>query len=89
VGPFPRADFVEVWWRHRGVGTPIAVERSGTALPLVLSDGVVRIAGEGDLTDYHSPLGADVPALVESLLSAVPAGSAIAFDSLPWEAARP
>ncbi|MEX0826038.1 MAG: GNAT family N-acetyltransferase [Acidimicrobiia bacterium] len=89
VGPFPRAEFVEVWWRHRGIGTPIAVEHSGTALPLVLGDGVVRIAGEADLTDYHSPLGADVPALVESLLSAVPAGSAIAFDSLPWEAARP
>jgi CelD/BcsL family acetyltransferase involved in cellulose biosynthesis len=50
---------------------------------------VVRIAGEPELTDYHSPLGTDLNALVDTLLSEVPAGSAIAFDSLPVEAARP
>lgn len=89
VGPFPRADFVEAWWRHRGSGTPIALERAGAALPLVFDGGMIRIAGEADLTDYHSPLGADVPALVEAVFTEVPTGSTISFDSLPLEAARP
>lgn len=89
VGPFPLAGFVEVWWRHRAAGVPLLLEHGGAALPCVLDGGVVRIAGEADLTDYHSPLGDQVEGLVESLLSQVPAGSAIAFDSLPSEAAQP
>jgi CelD/BcsL family acetyltransferase involved in cellulose biosynthesis len=89
VGPFPLADFVEVWWRHRGSGIPLAVEGSGAALPCVLDEGLVRIAGDADLTDYHSPLGYDMEAMVAALLAQVPAASVIAFDSLPQEAAVP
>lgn len=88
VGPFPLAGFVEAWWRHRGSGTPVVVEHDGSALPCVLDEGVLRIAGEADLTDYHSPLG-QVDGVVESVLSSVPSGTAIEFDSLPIEAARP
>jgi CelD/BcsL family acetyltransferase involved in cellulose biosynthesis len=61
-------------------------------IPLVVDDGLVSIAGEADLTDYHSPLGPNpealVPLLVELrastdsvVLDSLPAGSAAAFAS--------
>ncbi|MDP2624334.1 MAG: GNAT family N-acetyltransferase [Actinomycetota bacterium] len=89
VGPFPNRAFLEAWWRHRGAGTPIIAGAGQSALACVVGDGVVRMAGEGDLTDYHSPLGADPRPAVDSLLGRLPANAAIRFDSLPGEAAEP
>jgi CelD/BcsL family acetyltransferase involved in cellulose biosynthesis len=89
VGPFPNRAFLEAWWRHRGAGTPIIAGAAQSALSCVVGDGVVRMAGDGDLTDYHSPLGADPRPAVDSLLGRLPSSTAIRFDSLPGEAAEP
>lgn len=89
VGPFPTAEFVEVWWRHHGAGIPIVVEAARSALACVVDGGVVRLAGDADLTDYHSPLGSAVPDLVEGMASAVGDGARLVFDSLPREASEP
>lgn len=89
VGPFPNRAFLEAWWRHRGAGTPIIAGAGQSALSCVVRDGIVRMAGEGDLTDYHSPLGADPRPAVDSLLGRLPSNATIHFDSLPGEAAAP
>lgn len=89
VGPFPSAPFVEVWWRHRGLGTPVVAEARASALACVLDGGVLRLAGDADLTDYHSPLGSDLGGLLDALIGSVDGGTRIAFDSLPAEAAVP
>ena len=89
VGPFPSAPFVEAWWRHRGSGTPVVAEARNSALACVLDDGMLRLAGEADLTDYHSPLGSDLGGLMDGLIASVDGGTRIAFDSLPAEAAVP
>jgi CelD/BcsL family acetyltransferase involved in cellulose biosynthesis len=80
---------VEAWWRHRGSGVPVVAEARGSALPCVLNDGVLRLAGEADLTDYHSPLGSDLGGLLDAVMASVDGGTRIAFDSLPAEAAVP
>ena len=89
VGPFPGASFVEVWWRHRGSGRPVVVESRDSALACVFDDGVLHLAGEADLTDYHSPLGSGLSGLVDGLIGSVPPGTPLVFDSLPEEAAVP
>jgi len=89
VGPFPEAAFIDVWWRHRGAGTPVVIESGGTALAAVAGGGEVRLAGEADLTDYHSPLGSDLSGVVDQLLTSLEPGTRLVFDSLPREAADP
>lgn len=89
VGPFAGASFVDVWWRHRGRGTPVVVESGESALGCVLADGTLHFAGEADLTDYHSPLGSSLSGLIDRLIATVPPGTRLAMDSLPEEAAVP
>lgn len=90
VGPFPRREFVEAWWRHRGRGEISVVESSGAALPVAIADGMAEIAGEQDLTDYHSPLGsADGVVALGERLAATFRGVTYRLDSLPEEVAAP
>ncbi|HSM02212.1 MAG TPA: GNAT family N-acetyltransferase [Acidimicrobiia bacterium] len=89
VGPFPEEPFVDVWWRHRAAGVPVVAESDGSVLACVLADGMLRMAGEADLTDYHSPLGSSLSGLVDRLIAAVPPGTRLVLDSLPEEAAVP
>jgi CelD/BcsL family acetyltransferase involved in cellulose biosynthesis len=63
-------------------------DRPDSLITIVVDEGVAELAGEADLTDYHTPLGSpDVPALTE-LVAGMPSGTAFNFDSLPAEAAR-
>jgi len=89
VGPFPGADFLDAWWRHHGAGAALVVEEGDSALAAVVHEGVLRLAGEADLTDYHSPLGSDLTGLVDALIGSVDRATPFEFDSLPVEAAGP
>jgi len=89
TGPFPRAEFLRTWWRHRPQGELIVTRASGGALAVVHDQGVARLAGEADLTDYHSPLGAEPAVAVAEVVALVGAGTRLEFDSLPVEAAGP
>jgi CelD/BcsL family acetyltransferase involved in cellulose biosynthesis len=88
TGPFPRRDLLRAWWEHcRPDRARLLLADSGDSLlPLVLAGGRLEFLGEPDLTDYHSPLGIDVPAAVATLVAEVPAGTRFQFDSLPREA---
>jgi CelD/BcsL family acetyltransferase involved in cellulose biosynthesis len=94
TGIFPRREFLETWWRHRaGPGDELVIVDTGDALLATLHhDGLVVLAGEADLTDYHTPLsapGADLLPVVAELAATVPTGTSFRFDSLPLEAAEP
>jgi len=87
VGPFPRRSWLQTWWEHRGRGELVIADAPGSLLCLTLVDGVVEFAGEGDLTDYHSPLGnTDATALTELVADLEP-GTKLNLDSLPRAAA--
>ncbi len=87
VGPFPTREWLETWWDHRGLGNLIFAEAPDSFVPLVEHEGVIEFAGEADLTDYHSPLGAPgIPALTD-FAADLPVGSRLSLDSLPGEAA--
>jgi len=64
------------------VGSP-----AGLVAAWQLPDGTVELAGEGDLTDYHAPLGPEAGEAVASLVASLAAGTVFRFDSLPEEAA--
>ena len=90
TGPFPTAQFLEVWRGHHtslDTPTPIAVATTG-AVPLWIDHGVVRFPGEAGLTDYHSSLGVSIDECV-ALVSKRFSGYAFSFDSLPREALGP
>lgn len=89
TGPFPRRDLLRAWWEHcRPDGATLFLADNGdTLLPLYLNAGRLEFLGDADLTDYHSPLGVNVPATVSKLVGEVPDGTTFAFDSLPREAA--
>ncbi len=87
VGPFSGRPWLEAWWTHRGSGDLILAEAADSLVPLTLGEGRLEFLGEADLTDYHTPLGSpDVPALTR-VVSDLPNGTALSFDSLPLEAA--
>jgi CelD/BcsL family acetyltransferase involved in cellulose biosynthesis len=83
VGPFPLPAFISCWWSHLGVGEPLIVESGGSKLALTLKSDLLQIAGDSDLTDYHSPLGDDVEALGAALGELARAKHRISLDSLP------
>lgn len=90
TGPFPRELFLETWRRHRIAPTaeaPIAVSATA-AVPLWIDRGVVRLSGEADLVDYHSPLGGSLDECI-ALVAKRYSGAAFSFDSLPIEAVEP
>ncbi len=83
VGPFPREPFVADWMATVGTGSPLSASGREAYLPLVAVDGVVTIAGEAEVTDYHSPLGTEAANLVPSLLEIRDSVGAVVLDSLP------
>ncbi len=87
TGPFPHPGFLETWWRHCGRGDLLQVQVGDGALVLVVEDGVAMLAGEADLTDYHSPLGTSLDEVAGATVAALSPGCRLAFDSLPAEAA--
>jgi CelD/BcsL family acetyltransferase involved in cellulose biosynthesis len=84
TGPFARKSFLVS-------SAPDAefVESDSGLLALTVDDGVVRMAGHADVTDYHSPLGSSSDQLVCELAESLPAGTLFEFDSLPIEAQEP
>lgn len=89
TGPFARRDFLQTLWDHRAVPGEelLLVEAKDAFVALRRRGGGVEFIGEADLTDYHSPLGSEVPALVADFASAA-RGSRFRLDSLPLEAAE-
>jgi CelD/BcsL family acetyltransferase involved in cellulose biosynthesis len=61
---FVTPEFLGPWWAERGAGTPAILEMrdggalAGLAFLVAGDDGVVRFAGDADVTDYHSPIAA-------------------------------
>jgi CelD/BcsL family acetyltransferase involved in cellulose biosynthesis len=88
VGPFAGRGFLETWWGARGSGELMLTESGSALLPLHRDGGVVRFLGEPDLTDYHTPLGSGAAGLVAELVSSLPGGTRVSFDSLPVEASE-
>jgi CelD/BcsL family acetyltransferase involved in cellulose biosynthesis len=89
TGPFPGRDFLSTWWQTMAADgdTLLLAEADGGLLPAMLRNGVVEFVGDGDVTDYHSPLGPDPAGPVGALAAAVAPGTRFRFDSLPGEAA--
>ncbi len=88
TGPFPFRRFLEVVWNHRDDKTTrlhTTVQPDG-ALALEVADDLVSLAGQENLTDYHSPVGTDPTAVIASALKDL-GGMNFRFDSLPREAA--
>ncbi len=89
TGPFPRRALLRAWWEHcRPAGAELLLADTGDALvQLYRHDGRLEFLGDPALTDYHSPLGTQVPAAVAKLAAALPEGTPFRFDSMPQEAA--
>ncbi len=87
TGPFARREFLEVWWRHRGSGELLLVESDDALVPLHRVGATVGFLGEGDLTDYHSPLGGGATRVLAEFTAELAPGTRLVFDSLPREAA--
>lgn len=83
TGPFARPGFLE----HVVVEADFALSEDA-AWVLVTEGSVVRMAGDADLCDYHSPLGVGVVDLVASVVEGLPPGTFLDLDSLPIEAAE-
>jgi CelD/BcsL family acetyltransferase involved in cellulose biosynthesis len=89
TGPFVHRDVLKVWWNHFGGDGVLQFVESDTGfLPLCTWGGAVRFVGEGDLTDYHSPLGSDTADLVAAYVAGLEKGTILHLDSLPREAAE-
>lgn len=87
TGPFPKRDWLRTWWKHRGAGDLLLADDGESLLPLVVSDDLIRFAGEADLTDYHSPLGTVEVSALQAGIAELPHGITLELDSLPEEAA--
>lgn len=86
VGPFPGSTWLQTWWQARGHGDLLITETSDSLAALTLTDNLLEFAGEADLTDYHSSLGAKEFGALSELVADLPSGTHIQFDSLPAEA---
>jgi len=89
TGPFAKRPFLETVWRHRGnTRSELHIEHTqGGAVALALSDEHTEFAGQGNLTDYHSPLGpGGTAALVNAIVELD--GHSFSLDSLPETVAR-
>lgn len=89
VGPFPFRPFLETVWKHRDTtDCELHIEAAPDgAVALTIMGNHIEFAGQPNLTDYHSPLGASGAEALATALSAFP-GASFRFDSLPAEAAR-
>ncbi len=90
VGPFPWPGFLQAWWEElEPPGELLAARHRDSAMWLFLCGTRLELAGDSDLTDYHSPLGRDVFALSRALAEQLPPGTQLSLDSLPAEASKP
>jgi len=87
VGPFPHRAMMEAWWQVRGSGKLQIVEAHDALIVCALEGGTIRLVGEADLFDYHSPLGTSARELVAEWAGSLAAGLILEMDSLPAEAA--
>lgn len=89
VGPFAGRSLLETWWTVRGEGDLAIVEGPDALFATEQTGTTIRLVGEADLFDYHSPLGKAVTGLVTDWARNLPAGINLDLDSLPGEAADP
>lgn len=83
VGPFAGRDFLESWWDNLGSGNLLVAGNDVSFLPLVEQSGVVRCAGDADVTDYHSVRGHDFDVVAGSLIEHLRGNKSVVLDSLP------
>lgn len=87
VGPFPRRLFLRA--ASELLADDAVILEDDDALAVVVeTDGLLTLAGDADLTDYHTPLGGGAMRLFEALASDLGRRATISFDSLPIEAAE-
>jgi CelD/BcsL family acetyltransferase involved in cellulose biosynthesis len=88
VGPFPGAEFLQAWFEEiQPDARVMIISSAGGVLPLMETAGVIQFLGDGDLTDYHSPLGLNIEGPVGILATMVDRTTSLDLDSLPGEAA--
>lgn len=87
VGPFTQRAMMQAWWRHRGTGDLLLLEGPDALIPLHQVEDTIRLLGDTDLFDYHSPLGSGALDLVSEWAAGLAAGANLDFDSLPGLAA--
>ena len=85
VGPFATPDFLRAVapWEP---GEPLVATSSEALVPLRRTGDELRWWGDPEVTDYHTPLGTEVDALVNHVVASEGV-SRLVFDSLPQEAA--
>lgn len=89
VGPITGPRFLGAWARRfGGAGTVTILEDDAAVVPLFHSDQGLEFAGEGDVTDYHSPRGQNSAPLLTEYLVGLDRPTHFRFDSLPGEAAQ-
>ena len=87
VGPFAERAMQRTWWDARGSGELLLLESADALHPMTRVRDTIRLVGEADVFDYHSPLGEGVDKLVAMWAPALPPGISLEFDSLPADAA--
>ncbi len=88
TGPFPRLPFLEAWFAEMGRGSPISLVNDDNILPMVQLDGDLLVAGDAQVTDYHSPLGSDPSRLATSISKIGENARSVVVDSLPESSAK-
>ncbi len=89
IGPFAGAQFLAAWHRVLGNGARIhLVEAEDGLVPMMRTASTLEFAGDGDVTDYHSPRGAGIVELLAEYLAGVDEATPFRFDSMPIEAAE-
>ncbi len=87
VGPFARRAMLQAWWETRGSGELVLLESGDALVPMYQDSGTIRMLGEADLFDYHSPLGAGSLDAVIEWARRLETGTVLDLDSLPASAA--
>ena len=88
VGPFVGSAWLETWWARRGSGEMLLRVADDSLVALTMHNGIVKFAGEADLTDYHSPLGSSDVTALASLIADLDPGTELRLNSMPDEAAE-
>lgn len=87
IGPFASRAMLRAWWQVREQGELLFLEAADAMIPMQRLGTTIRLLGEADLFDYHSPLGTDTASVIAEWSGDLEAGTTIDFDSLPAEAA--
>lgn len=87
IGPFAGAEFLQAVEPFEP-GEALVVANDQGLLALRMVDGELRFAGDREVTDYHSPLGAGADRLVAAAVSEQ-RPERVVFDSLPSDAVKP